>query len=103
MLLLPVLFTVSEEVPTPSIADTLDNLFAAEATYPAGLRRCKSNHRTGVPADFFVDFNPCVQIDARGITPFLPYIIRSDLIRLLGDSPSPPPVCSVRVSKLFPD
>ena len=48
ILLLPVLF-VPEEVPAPSIAETLDDLFAAEAQYPADLRHCEFNHNTGAP------------------------------------------------------
>ena len=35
------------------------------------------------PIDRFAVFNPCLQLDARGITPFLPYVIRGDLLSLL--------------------
>jgi hypothetical protein len=36
------------------------------------------------PADCFVVFDKAVQVDPHGITPFLPYIIRSDLARILS-------------------
>ena len=44
-----------------------------------------STHYICAPTNDFVVFNPCVKLDASGITPFLPYIIRGDLIRLLDN------------------
>jgi len=84
LLLLPGLFTAPEGDPYPNIADNLDALFIAEEKYPAGLRRCQSDNSLDLPLiNRFVVFNPCLQLDARGITPFLPYVIRGDLLSLL--------------------
>ncbi|KAF9642202.1 hypothetical protein BDM02DRAFT_3133249 [Thelephora ganbajun] len=74
--LLPVLFTAPDDNLYANIADNFYDLFNAEAEYPIGLRHL---------------FNPCIMLDARGITPFLPYIIRGDLIRLLDDDKNPLP------------
>jgi len=38
-----------------------------------------------VLSDYFVVFNKSVQVDPRGITPFLPYIICSELDRILSN------------------
>ena len=84
LLLLPGLFTAPEGDPYPNIADNLDALFIAEEKYPAGLRRCQSVSSLDLPPiNRFAVFNPCLQLDARGITPFLPYVIRGDLHSLL--------------------
>ena len=81
--------------PVANIVENFYNLFDAESTYPAGLRHCQSlNLSHPYPTDCFLVFNPCLQLDAGGITPFLPYIIRGDLNRLLCDDsnlPSTPP------------
>ena len=42
-ILLPLLFTVPEELPAPGVADILDRMFAAEAKYPASLQHRKFN------------------------------------------------------------
>ena len=53
------------------------------------------------PTDCFAVFNTYLNLDARGITPFLPSIIRGDLVRLLvnDDDTSPTPQDSVSLSK----
>ena len=84
LLVLPGLFTAPEGNPYSNIADNLDALFVAEQKYPADLRRCQSvSSLDPPPIDRFAVFNPCLQLDARGITPFLPYVIRGDLVSLL--------------------
>jgi hypothetical protein len=84
LLLLPGLFTAPEGDPYPNVADNLDALFVAEEKYPADLQRCQSvDPLDPPPVNRFTVFNPCLQLDARGITPFLPYVIRGDLLSLL--------------------
>ena len=53
------------------------------------------------PTDCFAVFNPYLKLDARGITPFIPSIIRGDLVRLLDNDngTSPTPQDSVSLSK----
>lgn len=43
-------------------------------------------HQMCSPTDIFAVFNGAFQIDPHGITPFIPYIIRSDLGRILSDT-----------------
>ncbi|KAF9786621.1 hypothetical protein BJ322DRAFT_1019257 [Thelephora terrestris] len=66
--LLPEFFTVPDNNPYASIAGNFYALYDAEAKYPSDLRYL---------------FNPCLQLNPREITPFLPYVIRGDLVSLL--------------------
>ena len=49
-----------------------------------------SAHCICAPANRLIVFNPCIKLDASGIAPFLPYIIRGDLIRLLDNDNNTP-------------
>ena len=50
------------------------------------------------PHSSIVVFNPCLQLDASGIAPFLPYVIRGDLNRLLDNDINTPSTLLVPVS-----
>lgn len=79
--------------PYPNIADNFYALYNAEAKYPDDLRHRQSTdlfRLSESPTEYFVVFNACLQLDPKGITPFLPYVIRGDLVGLLDinkDSP----------------
>ena len=47
-------------------------------------------HRIRARTNCFAVFNQYLLLDARGITPFLPYIIRGDLIRFLDNDNNTP-------------
>ncbi|KAF9786618.1 hypothetical protein BJ322DRAFT_1106748 [Thelephora terrestris] len=82
------LFAVPNGNPHTDIADNFDALNDAEAKYPDNLQHCpfiNPSHLPGFATNQFVVFNPCLQLDPRGITPFLPYIIRGDLVSLLDN------------------
>jgi len=53
-----------------------------------GLQHCRftESHDAYTPTDFFIVFNGAFRVDPQGISPFIPYIIRSDLGRILGDA-----------------
>jgi hypothetical protein len=83
--LLPGLFTVPDNTPYTNIAENFYALFNAEAKYPADLRHCWTiNSPVCSQLMNFVVFNPCLQLDAKGITPFLPYVIHGDLVGILN-------------------
>ena len=91
--LLPVLFAVPDGNPYPNIVDNFYALYDAEAKYPDDLQHCQSTNPSHPPrphTNYFVVFNPCLQLDPRGITPFLPYVIHGDLVSLLDDDDNVP-------------
>jgi hypothetical protein len=95
--------------PYPTIAGNFYALYNAEAKYPVDLRHCQSinaPHLSGPPANYSVDFNSCLQLDPSGITPFLPYVIRGDLVSLLDNDDNSVPFASegaVRFPNCFAD
>ncbi|KAF9790984.1 hypothetical protein BJ322DRAFT_1017589 [Thelephora terrestris] len=74
------LFAVPNGNPHTDIADNFDAIYDAEAKYPDNLQHrpfINPSHLPGFATDQF--------LGPRGITPFLPYVIRGDLVSLLDN------------------